>query len=415
MTSYYSQPPRQYSPPQPPPQYSPPPQYTEQPTQVLPVIKAPVEPEAAAAPPAAGKPRNGWADIAKGICIVLVVLWHVIMKHYLQIDWHLSLPIPGAWGTFGNELLPLRMPVFFTISGMFAANAAMRPWSVVARSRIAKFYYLYVVWFTVHTLVLSLVPGFDTLNANSVLDVLEQLTITPTNLWYLIALAWYFVFAKLTRTWPVYVVLGAAFILSAIGSAGWLASPGNRGQMYQNLLFFVAGLRLKPLVEKLAKEATLRMLVLGAVGYLGVMAVIQVLGAKQWFGVWPVASGVAVLIGVAAAAQLQRWRWLAVRLESLGQNTLPIYVMHMPLLALFHLAFLHAFSGLGPGPQLVLAVILPPLLTGLLVALCLYLHKGLRAAHAGWLFELPGKRTKATPPPAQSWADAPTRILPVVR
>jgi hypothetical protein len=60
-------------------------------------------------------------------------------------------------------------------------------------------------------------------------------------------------------------------------------------------------------------------------------------------------------------------------------------------------------------------VILPPLLTGLLVALCLYLHKGLRAAHAWWLFELPGKRTKVTPPPAQSWADAPTRILPVVR
>src|SRR5690349_20157208 len=78
--------------------------------------------------------RTQWADVAKGVCILLVVLWHVIMKHYLEIDWRLRLPSPGAWGTFGEQLLPLRMPVFFTISDMFAVAAVNRPWRVIGRS-----------------------------------------------------------------------------------------------------------------------------------------------------------------------------------------------------------------------------------------------------------------------------------------
>ena len=82
--------------------------------------------------PASAPARQQWADVAKGVCIVLVVLWHVIMKHYLQIDWDVPVPLPGLWGLLGDLLLPLRMPVFFTLSGMLAANAVHRPWRAVA-------------------------------------------------------------------------------------------------------------------------------------------------------------------------------------------------------------------------------------------------------------------------------------------
>ncbi|MEV4522046.1 hypothetical protein AB0J77_17600 [Micromonospora tulbaghiae] len=40
--------------------------------------------------------RVVWADVAKGACIVLVVLWHVVVKDYLRIDWRVGLPVPGA-------------------------------------------------------------------------------------------------------------------------------------------------------------------------------------------------------------------------------------------------------------------------------------------------------------------------------
>lgn len=346
------------------------------------------------------RPRADWADVAKGACIVLVVLWHVIMKHYLQIGWHVPVPLPGAWGAFGDELLPLRMPVFFTISGLFAANAVRRPWRVTARTRIAKFYYLYVLWFAVHTAVLSLVPHFDTLAAGSLADVAEQLTITPTNLWYLVALAGYFVVARLTRAVPAVVVLVPAFVLSAVASAGLLAAPGNRGQLYQNLFFFLAGLRLERWVGRWAAAATLRWVVAGGAGYLMVMLAVHQLGAKQWFGVWPAVSVLAVLLGVAAAVEATRRLRAARPLARLGRRTLPVYVMHMPLLALLHAALVGPFSSAGTGAQLVLAAVLPPVLTALLVLACLTLHRWIEAAAGTWLFDLPGSRTTARRPAA---------------
>jgi uncharacterized membrane protein YcfT len=346
--------------------------------------------EPATAPGGPAKSRAEWADVAKGVCILLVVLWHVIMKLYLTIDWNLPLPVPGLWGAFGDMLLPLRMPVFFTISGMFAAAAVQRSWSATAKSRIARFYYLYLVWFTVHTLVLSMVPDFDTLAARSALDVVEQLTITPTNLWYLVALALYFVVAKVTRRLPVWAVLVPALLLSVIASADLLAAPGNRGQLYQNLFFFLAGLRFRPLIERWAKASSMPVLLVGGAVYLGIMVAIQVLGAQDWYGVWPAVCVVAVAVGIAGAVQLVRWRAVGALLARLGRQTLPIYVMHMPLLALLTAVVVDPLSGLGTAGQLVVAVLLPIVVVTLLVSVCLTLDTWLRAAGATWLFELPG-------------------------
>lgn len=186
--------------------------------------------------------RLQWAEVAKGACIVLVVLWHVIMKHYPQIDWRVPVPLPGLWGAVSEQLLPLRMPLFFAISGFFAAAAVRRPWRVIRRSKVAKFLYLYVLWLCIHTGLRALVPDFGTERAGDLRQFLEQLTITPSNLWYLQALAIYFV----------------AFVLSATAAAELVATPGNRGGVYQNLVFFLAGLYGKPLVERVATAASWR-------------------------------------------------------------------------------------------------------------------------------------------------------------
>ena len=373
-------------------------------------VAATGEPAAAAAGPA--KPRAEWADVAKGVCILLVVLWHVIMKMYLTIDWHLPVPLPGLWGAFGDMLLPLRMPVFFTISGMFAAAAVQRSWSTTARSRIARFYYLYLVWFTVHTLVLSMVPDFDTLAARSALQVLEQLTITPTNLWYLVALAVYFVVAKVTRRLPTWAVLVPALALSVIASADLLAAPGNRGQLYQNLFFFLAGLRFRPLIERWAKAATLPRFLLGGALYLGIMVGVQVLNAQDVYGVWPAVCVLAVVVGIAGAVQLDRWRAVGALLARLGRKTLPIYVMHMPLLALLTAVLVDPFSGLGTGPQLVIAVLLPIVLVTVLVSVCLTLETWLRNLGATWLFDLPTFNRAARPGSRATTAGSPAPPVP---
>ncbi|MFF0251362.1 acyltransferase family protein [Micromonospora zamorensis] len=342
--------------------------------------------------PAGPSQRAEWADAAKGACIILVVLWHVVVKDYLQIDWHVGIPVPGLWGTLGEQFLPLRMPLFFTISGVFAANAAQRPWRVVARSRIAGFLYLYAVWLLIHTAILAAAPQLPTDRATSALGLLEQLTITPSNLWYLYALAVYFTIAKATRRAPRALVLVPAALLSAVAAAGLLATPGNRAGLYQNLVFFLAGLHLRPQIQKWAATASRRRLALTSGAYVLALAAMAVAGAQQWFGVWTAVSVAAVTFGVTAAARLARRSAISRPLARLGRITLPIYVVHMPVLAVLHRLLLVPVSGLGRAAQGLIVLGYPILLTGLVIGLSLAVHRGLLALRAGWLFALPGPR-----------------------
>ncbi len=333
--------------------------------------------------------REVWADAAKGVCIILVVLWHVVEKHYLEITWRISLPIPGMWGTLVEQLLPMRMPLFFTISGLFAANAVNRPWSVVRRSKVARLYYLYVLWILIHTAVLALTPDFDTLHASGPLDLLEELTITPPNLWYLYALALYFVIAKMVRRAPPALVLVPAFLLSAAAAANLLTGPGNRGNLYQNLFFFLAGVFFRPLIERLAANANLRRVALTGAAYAVALLAMAVTASQAWPLVWPLVSIVAVLFGVTAAGQVSRWPALGNSLAALGRRTLPIYVIHMPIVALLDWPLYGPLSTMDVRGQLVAAVFEPAVLTALVVAICLTLETLLRKAGATWLFELP--------------------------
>ncbi|WP_203831818.1 acyltransferase family protein [Catellatospora citrea] len=341
------------------------------------------------------RPRALWADTAKGACIVLVVLWHVVMKDYLQVDWHIGIPLPGAWGTLGEQLLPLRMPLFFTISGVFATTALARTWRQTARSRIAKFLYLYAAWLLIHTVLLSAVPDFTTARADSALALLEQLTITPSNLWYLYALAAYFVIAKALHRVPRAVVLTAAAALSAITATGVLATPGDRGGLYQNLVFFLAGVYFRPVIERWAETVTNRRLVLSFLAYATALAAMAAAGAQKWPGVWLAVGLVAVAFGVTAAARLSRSPAIGGPLAALGRRTLPIYVIHMPVLALLHLVLHDPISNLGYTGQIIAALCYPAVLSAVVIAICLLIHWVLLGLGASWLFELPRLRGRS--------------------
>ncbi|WP_435205652.1 acyltransferase family protein [Micromonospora sp. bgisy143] len=342
-----------------------------------------------------GPQRVQWADAAKGVCILLVVGWHIVVKDYLRIDWHVGVPVPGLWGTLGEQLLPLRMPLFFTISGLFAANAVHRPWRAVARGRIAGFLYLYALWLLIHTAVLAVTPDFPTDRATSVVGLLAQLTVTPSNLWYLYALALYFTLAKAARRLPSWLVVVPAAVLSAVTAAGLLAAPGNRAGLYQNLVFFLAGLYLRSPIQRWAATATRRRLVLTGGAYALALAAMAAAGAQRWFGVWPAVSVVAVAFGVTAAARLVRWPALGDRLAALGRVTLPVYVIHLPLVALLHRLLVAPVSELDAGAQGLIVLGYPVVLTALVTGLSLAAHRGLLAARARWLFALPGTRRPA--------------------
>ncbi|WBB56590.1 acyltransferase [Verrucosispora sp. WMMD573] len=342
--------------------------------------------------------RLAWADVAKGGCILLVLLWHVIVKDYLQIDWRLDVPVLGAWGTFGELLLPMRMPLFFTISGMFAATAVQRPWRSVARPRAARFLYLYGVWLMIHTAVLALAPDFPTDRASDLGGLLAQLTVTPSNLWYLYALALYFVLAKALRRFPPAVLLVAAGTLSALATAGLVDTPGNRGGLYQNLVFFLAGLYLRRYVLRFADAVTGRRLLLAGAAYALALAAVAATGTARLPGVALLVSVLAVLFGIAVAVRLVRRPAVGEPLAALGRQTLPIYVLHMPVLALLHRLIAEPVAGLDEPVRLALALGFPFSLTVAVLAISLGLHRLLLAVRASWLFDLPGEGSAARRP-----------------
>jgi uncharacterized membrane protein YcfT len=100
-------------------------------------------------------------------------------------------------------------------------------------------------------------------------------------------------------------------------------------------------------------------------------------------------SVLAVMVGVALAVQIERLKRPGEMLAALGRKTLPIYVIHMPLVALAHLTLQGPLSGLGASAQLVLAVFGPIVLTALIIAICLGLESFLKKIGAKWLFDLP--------------------------
>lgn len=346
--------------------------------------------------PDMSRKRETWPDVAKGLCITLVVIWHVITKHYQQVDWETSLPLTGAWGLLGEQLLPLRMPLFFAISGVFALSAVHRPWRVLGRTRIANLAYLYLLWLLIHTAVMWFTPDIDTARARDLWELLAQATISPTNLWYLYALALYFTIARLTRNVPTPWLLGGALVISTVAAAGLIPGPdsSNLYQVFQNLFFFLAGLRLRPVVEKLAANASFpRMLAAGA-AYAAGLLFMAVLNAQEWFGAWTVVSVLAICFGVLASVLISRHLKRVTQVMSwLGRQTLPIYVIHMPLLAVISVLLQGPLSVLEPRGTLT-AAIEPIVLTVVIMALCLALHRALTAIGGSWLFERPRRKER---------------------
>ena len=344
------------------------------------------------APDTLGRRRELWPDVAKGVCIVLVVLWHVVTKHFQQVEWDTGLPVSGFWGRVGELLLPLRMPLFFTISGMFAVTAVARPLSMLIRTRIAKFVYLYIVWLLIHTAIMSFTPHFDTARAQGPWQLIEYATINPTNLWYLYALAVYFTIARLVRPVPRGWVLVATFLVSAAAASHLLLDPSNRAQVLQNLFFFLAGLYGREPLERLAHRANVRTALTCFTVYAVCVAAMYALGAETWFGIWPAVSILATLFGLTGAAVVaRRARRTTATLAFLGQRTLPIYVIHLAALAGFDqltrkIDFEPTWAGY--------AVVEPILLTAALIGVCLALEQLLRWIRADFLFDPPFARVK---------------------
>ncbi|WP_344147982.1 acyltransferase family protein [Nocardioides koreensis] len=325
-----------------------------------------------------------WPDLAKGLCILLVVLHHATTKHYAGLVPAELAVVGDAWVGFSHLVKPIRMPLFFLISGLFASGALHRPWRRVVR-RVAGPYYLYVVWLLLLGVAFSVERSLPMNRTQDLGELALDLVFASTGLWFLYALAVYFVLAKLlVRVRTTTVLAGAA-----AGSALALAVPPeevNRMSVLVNFVFFLAGSRRPDLLRASAGFDRRRLLPALGVAYAVLAALLAATGAPRPWDL--LLSAVGVPAAVLGSVALSRRPAVAGPLAWLGRRTLPVYVLHMPVLALVH----HTVTTLDAEtvPGLLMAVAGYPLLvTALVAAACLGLHAVLLRARMGFLFELP--------------------------
>ncbi|RKR07510.1 putative membrane protein YcfT [Kushneria sinocarnis] len=340
--------------------------------------------------------RIDWIDAAKGMCILMVVLYHTmffVFKMGLMTD-TLAFTL---WNTFVLALRPMRMPLFFMISGFLAHSAVYRTaWRDVFHSRIASLLWLYGIWLLADWGVClalyhygdpTLVPGAGTLPVD-----LSGLAFTAlradTGIWYLYGLVIYFVICRLGRH-HVGLTLTAIGVVSVFHQPLFGIEFWSVASLLANAIFFALGCFAKPFITRHAREFNARRLLIASCATLVLLTISKVYPTLNHMpGVRPLAS-VAMII---TAIDVTAWATAHFRLKllrNIGRVTLPIYVMHCLIIAgvaqLLGPLELHGLTA-----ELYVAV-MPPLLAAATVLLCLGIYRLANRRQGQVLFTLPSR------------------------
>ena len=343
-----------------------------------------------------GAGRLGWVDAGRGLAIALVVFFHT--AQWLR---EAGLEVTG-WVLVNDTIATLRLPVFFVLAGLFAQKWMTAPWRNLWGVKLSLFVWVYCLWSVIATFTFML--GLNLQGARG--NYLAQLTNIPLlpvaprfELWFIWALAFFFVAARLLYRVPVAVQLTAAGALSFV-ALSWFAQwfpDANTGWtgMAKYFFFFLVGLHLRALILRAADNVGPAVLTVGFVAWLAMAVTGTATGwAKSMPGYYFATCLVGLVAGLGVAKVLARWA----ALRSLGSQTLPVYVTHTSVILV--LAWL-----LSQAAALLATVwwgwILVPTVAVTAIAVSLVLaHAAERRAPARYLY---------TAPPWFSRVPAPTR------
>lgn len=282
--------------------------------------------------------RLHWIDSLKGISIVLVVFLHSITVFYAK---------PFVSGVYDKTLLdslnyflaynlaPLRMPLFFFISG-FLANSSIvkKSWDQVVHSRIGLYLYVFTLWAFIQNVVFKIIGGsvpqtapLNTFYASNFYEFLNLLVTGRSGLWYLYALILYFLVTKIFKSWA-FILLSFGVILSI--SALVLDPIFPYKNMAYCYLFFVIGAfwgkGLFASIEKMRSKGKVIFALTG--GFILVLSAVLDLRFKLFESFYSI-----FLLTVFVLA-LYHHNFRLKTFEYIGKNTLPVYIIHRPILEL---------------------------------------------------------------------------------
>ncbi|MCP5084016.1 MAG: acyltransferase family protein [Alphaproteobacteria bacterium] len=261
--------------------------------------------------------RAAWADFAKGLTIILVVMMHSTLGVELALG---KSAFMGDVVTFARSF---RMPLFFAISGLFAAAALNRSWLKFADVKLIHFAYFYVLWSILQIGVRLALAGHGQHDISW-----HQFALIPVSpfgtIWFIYILPLFFLVARFSRAVPPLLVFGAAALMSVFQTHG---SGIVVDSFTKYLVFFLGGLYAGPWIKALAAWAHDK--VLGVTGLCLAFAAanLQVMAWGQVehpaFALAMGCFGAATMVALSSLVGHYR---LFAPVRYCGQNSLAIYV-----------------------------------------------------------------------------------------
>lgn len=325
------------------------------------------------------KSRIEWVDTGRGIAIVLVALFH-------STNWIIGVGVNVEyWRTINEVLSSLRMPLFFTLSGLFAAKWLQAGWGQLWAVKVRLFLWVFLLWEVIGSAAFTL--GMTMTGQRVGLrDILIGLVVSPVmprfELWFIWALALLFLFAKAIRRIDYRIQLGVTGIVSMAALSGWEGPNVGWEGLAKYAFFFLSGLYLRRWIMGYGELRKPWLLGMALVAWAVISVGLSLLGLRDIFGLYFVNCLLGVVGGIALSRALLRLGALTM----LGGRTLPVYLAHTPFVII--ISFLISQLGLVSSANAI-APIAPVLVAGIAVTLALGLNRVARRAPLLYLFEPP--------------------------
>lgn len=262
--------------------------------------------------------RIDWIDYVKGVTIILVAQMHI------SLGTMESMGVSHMWMVDIVEFArPFRVPLFFMIAGLFVSRSLQWNRAKFVDAKLFHFVYFYFLWAAIQLAVKIGFAGYGN-HAFSMNDIL-LLPIEPiSTLWFIHALAIFFMVTRMLKNVPPIILMSGAVILYASPiDTGWGAVDEFAGRY----VFFVAGYLGAQYffnLAEFARENALRV-VAGSIGAFAMVYFFVEAGiaTKPLFGLLAAfAGGAAIIALLSVAADRGRLRWLAY----VGQRSLYVYL-----------------------------------------------------------------------------------------
>jgi fucose 4-O-acetylase-like acetyltransferase len=296
--------------------------------------------------------------------------------------------ISSAFGQFDRSFRPIRMPLFFAVSGYLAAGSIRKGWRHVYSQKVLLLLYLFGLWNIIQWLLFR----YTDINNKALAigeDVSELFKVwyaPTTGLWFVWALAIYWIIALGVWNRHKLVMLSIAAAISVLFMSRLIVGP-NFAQMFVLWYspFFFGGMWYGYIAADRVTRDTIRTLIVALIIFVGATVVVNTVSAGISVGVSRLVQSTCGLVaGCAASVIASRFRPTRSVLVYIGQNTLPIFLTHEMIIELCAL-FIARNNIAGP----VFYYLGPPVLAVFAVVASLALNRAAYTVGLGWLYQVP--------------------------